>query len=1040
MSDDNAASNPSSAAGGFEPSRRGFIYGTAAAAAGVALSKRVRGGTAPLAPPAAAAPGVTEAIAAASGTGWAFVQAGPQLHGTGSLALTMNAASTQGTLLVATVLSTDPNTAFIAPSGWRLAKTVKAAPGGRAEIWYYPGIPPAPGNPGGIGTTANPATFTSSSQADCRGALSEFNMPAGTMPVLDAPGHANGTTGGFTLTAASGNVDGGLGISMAANFFGPMLPVTNGWTGPSGWTKIREIANVSDPWAAWYNLSLTAGAQSLTATYQTTGSTSQMAWGFAFAAFRGARFQALHLDGSEVTTMVALDSTGQELIMGGDVEGLWRTADFGDHWQLSQDGLYGAHWRSIACVAWSKLEPGYVYACVGSNASQGNGGFLVSADGGVSWSMRSTKVQFQGNAAGSPPRPGSEGQDTDRSVGHLLAQDPQPPGSTSHLYAATYIDGVFRSSDAGHNWSNIGLSDGNHYARAIVLNPANTKELFVGTWDWESKHLYGGVWHCPDATNPSFTRLPAFPTGSGLEFGTVADLKIVGGYLYAACPLLGIFRAPVTGGAWTSLNGGPITTGTSGPLWLSLDGYLDSATGDHVIVAACGDGVVLGSNPNHTNVVKITIDSAGNVVRTDLTGTATINIATIPPDDQGFWRATSGYHNWLGGNQFHNAHVLINPNNHSKIYVTGAGGFFRTSNADAQPQSVVWDMAVNGATMAVAHLFVTDPNDPNHVIIAGSDFVQTDLADPTGWDTSKVHSSGGGLGSGNESHAVAFDPSSNVFTGVNTKYGQNAGGAVFWRASGDTTFTWHDTGYPVTNAPMGIFAGSDRSGPFIVVVTQGADVRRAVPGDPTMKQPWNWSASLNTGIGTHGNVGQHCPIAPGNGAGYLYCFDRAQGIFRSADFGNTWTFVWNTVSFGLTVSDPRSGWLAVNPAVNGELWVCTNDPGSPFKVSGAGSGTVGSSQVKAMGGNAFPNGSGGIVFTSAGQPYVVALNGPLPTSDPLTSPQLLTLPVGASTWTDAGGDSVGSYASAPGCVAMTSKGLILIASTEDFGVYGFPIA
>lgn len=37
-------------------------------------------------------------------------------------------------------------------------------------------------------------------------------------------------------------------------------------------------------------------------------------------------------------------------------------------------------------------------------------------------------------------------------------------------------------------------------------------------------------------------------------------------------------------------------------------------------------------------------------------------------------------------------------------------------------------------------------------------------ADPTGWDTTKVHSSGGGLGGGNDSHAVAFDPNSNVFT------------------------------------------------------------------------------------------------------------------------------------------------------------------------------------------------------------------------------------------------------------------------------------
>src|SRR5262249_34915490 len=155
------------------------------------------------------------------------------------------------------------------------------------------------------------------------------------MPVLDAPGQTIGTSGGpFDLTAAAGNTSGALGVAMVADFFDAPVPAGHSWTAPQGWGEIRHFGqDVSDCWAAWYDVSLAAGPQSLTASFGYAGGES--GWAFAFAAFRAVRFQALHLDGGEMTTMVALDPTGQELVMGGDVEGLWRTADFGDHWQLS---------------------------------------------------------------------------------------------------------------------------------------------------------------------------------------------------------------------------------------------------------------------------------------------------------------------------------------------------------------------------------------------------------------------------------------------------------------------------------------------------------------------------------------------------------------------------------------------------------------------------------------------------------------------------------------------------------------------------------
>jgi hypothetical protein len=269
---------------------------------------------------------------------------------------------------------------------------------------------------------------------------------------------------------------------------------------------------------------------------------------------------------------------------------------------------------------------------------------------------------------------------------------------------------------------------------------------------------------------------------------------------------------------------------------------------------------------------------------------------------------------------------------------------------------------------------------------------------------------------------------------------------VFWRAFGDTTFTWNDTNYSghTTNAPMGIYpaiqaAGQLVVGPFAVVVAQGLGMVRGVPSDPTMTMPWNWG-TVSTAIGTNGDVGQHCPIIAGDTPGHLYCYDRAQGLFRSADYGQNWSSapIWSLAANGLTVTDPRSGWAATNPAASGdEIWVSTSDAGGLFKLTiGSGGGV----SITSMGGTSFPNGAGGIVFNPSGQPYVVAVPGPLPTSSPRSSTRLLTRPAGSSTWTDAGGASIGSYASWPTCLTMTTKGLILLASDEDFGVYGFPLA
>src|SRR5262249_42946918 len=158
---------------------------------------------------------------------------------------------------------------------------------------------------------------------------------------------------------------------------------------------------------------------------------------------------------------------------------------------------------------------------------------------------------------------------------------------------------------------------------------------------------------------------------------------------YAACATNGVYRAPVSGGALASLNGTGGTHGgpamdaiDAGPnassIWVSLDGYVDS--GDHQIIAGCSVGIKVSRDANDTTISRIKLRGGppSGITSPDLPGPNAIPIATFPPFDTAWWHVGSSWQSWLGGRQNGNPHILIDPNNHQRIYVTGHGGFFRS--------------------------------------------------------------------------------------------------------------------------------------------------------------------------------------------------------------------------------------------------------------------------------------------------------------------------------------------------------------------------
>lgn len=1064
---------------GPDLSRRTFMYGTAAAAAGAVLLHRV---------PGTAGPGrartVAHVVRPLTGSSGSFTlkQTGPFTSNNGSVTPTLSTGSTAGNLLVATIqgMTTDGSAlgSFSAPSGWQLAKSVADPAGtGRAEIWYYPGTPDSIGCASGVTSI----TFTATdSGAICRGFVTEFSVPSGSnmMAVLDAPGQAAGASGGtFPLTAASGNVGNSLGIDMDAAFFGSTVSGT--WSGPgSGWSSLRVLGGtVANPWAVWYNAGLSAGIQSISTGFSVTG---ENGWVSAFAAFRGVVFQPVYLGGGEMTTIVALDPTGQEIILAGDVEGSWRSADGGNHWQPTQDGLFGSQWRCNASLAWSQTVAGEVYACVGKATGSGDGGFLVSTDGGVTWTMRAPAsaiypgetyysfLNFQANSTQNL-LPSGVSNDQDRSVGHLIAQT--TVSSTNYLFLATYNSGVARSSNDGTSWVQVGptSTNGDYYLRALVVDPATAKGLYAGAWLYTDTTTspattYGGLYHTSDATvsSPTWTSV-GLPSGIAAN-STVSDIKVLGSNLYVtfADYPYGLYLYQPSSSTWYSLNGGLKSTGYYGT-WTSIDGYVSGSS--HVLVAANSSGSTKGSDANYSNVVQITVTpSTGAVTSTvDLTAAATIVTSSTLPASQPWWRASASWHNWLGGAACGNPHVTINPQNTSQIFLSGSAGFFVTSNAGA---SCTWNLAITGNDSIAAFDIATDPNNSTHYVVCGDDYAFIDVSgDNSGYSATVTQPSPPSSPSGDnyETHAAVFDPRSSitvgsttyhnvVYVGFHDKYGstggENGDGDVYW--SDSTSYNWYGTGFYSAvggDAPAAIYVSVSGSTYYLVVSTIGNGIWRSpIPAVPTTPGNWSWTQVNSTACTYDKNTVQCMPIT-GNAAGTnLYLFDRGSSagaglaIWRSTNSGSSWTSIY-TLPSGQTVSDPRSGWIALNPHPTGtgdEVWFSTSE--AIFKITNA---AVGSSPtVTNMSGSFFPFGAGAVVFTSSSATlYAVSLSGTNGTTTQ-GSTQLLSLANGSSSTAWANGDpanSFGSYISWPGPAALTAASsgqqTLLVGAQPNLAVY-----
>lgn len=193
-----------------------------------------------------------------------------------------------------------------------------------------------------------------------------------------------------------------------------------------------------------------------------------------------------------------------------DIGGAYRWDAAARRWTSLTDWIGGADWNllGIESLATDPVDPNRLYLASGTytNDWAGNGAILRSTDQGRTFQRTDLPFKLGGNEDG-------------RSMGERLVVDPDNHGT---LYLGTRKNGLWRSTDYGATWSQVGgfpVKDGASSGVGlsfVTFGPSGSRTVYVGVAD-KSTSLYrstdgGTTWQA----------VPGQPTGQLPQHGVLS--------------------------------------------------------------------------------------------------------------------------------------------------------------------------------------------------------------------------------------------------------------------------------------------------------------------------------------------------------------------------------------------------------------------------------------------------------------------------------------------------------------------------------------
>jgi len=614
--------------------------------------------------------------------------------------------------------------------------------------------------------------------------------------------------------------------------------------------------------------------------------------------------------GGYVTGLIFHPTSAHVLYARTDIGGAYRWDQATSAWIPITDGLgFGAaesRFHGIESIAVDPNNDQLVYMMAGMYTFEGNGRLYISSDRGDHWSHVDVPFAMGGNNPG-------------RAMGERLMVDPNKP---STLFYGSRTAGLWKSSDSGQTWSQ---------ATSLATTKMSSAQISAAG---------GGI-------GVDLVVYDTGTKGSGTATQTIYA-AIAPDYVSAAGLSSNLYQSSDGGASWT-----PVSTPVSG---YHIPHMVRAADGMFYVVftkdtgpGAGGPGRLYKFDGSNWTLLKSEDPASG--INFGLGGVsvygsgATARIALGVTNSWGSWSgqqivqlSDDGGKTWReieATMQGETASgwvddVEIDPSDRDHILHVHGGGIVETRNASSATPS--WNGTIGGieetATIAVA----TPPaGAPYNFINSAGDvgtWVDTDLT------TQPTLAPGLGWSNGNSADMAWSDPLYIAAVGV-----VNATGVVAGHWSGDGGKTWA----AFASLPQG--AAQNTSGESNIVVTARNKAvwapANSVPSYTTNNGA-TWTATNLPTLAWVGINRGYRLAADRKNPNKVYAYDSggaswasAGKFYLSTDGGRSFTQSPGATTVGLA---PNAWWataLAVNPNVEGELWLADGNAVYHSQDSGA---------------------------------------------------------------------------------------------------------
>ncbi len=239
-----------------------------------------------------------------------------------------------------------------------------------------------------------------------------------------------------------------------------------------------------------------------------------------------------------------------EYYFGATGGGLWKTTDGGQEWEPVTDGKISS--SSIGAVAVAETNPDIVYIGGGETQLRGSitqgDGVYKTTDGGKTWRHLGLK----------------ETQAISRIRIHPTNPDIVYVAALGHPYGDNEERGVFKSIDGGNTWKKVLYVSPKAGAADLIIDRTNPKILYASTWQVYRKtwKMWGGgpdckLWKSENGgeTWTELTKNPGMPDGPLGKIGITvspADNRRLWAIIEANDG--GVYRSDDAGATWKKTN------------------------------------------------------------------------------------------------------------------------------------------------------------------------------------------------------------------------------------------------------------------------------------------------------------------------------------------------------------------------------------------------------------------------------------------------------------------------------------------------------